>query len=63
MLPMPCSLVIFDLDGTRADSLPWFRRNVNDVADRFGNLVASITVTKRGSGVATPAEVLAAADE
>jgi phosphoglycolate phosphatase len=28
-------LVIFDLDGTLADSLPWFRRHVNDVADRF----------------------------
>lgn len=33
---MRWSLVIFDLDGTLADSLPWFRRNVNDVADRFG---------------------------
>jgi phosphoglycolate phosphatase len=33
---VPYSLVIFDLDGTLADSLPWFRRNVNDVADRFG---------------------------
>jgi bifunctional ADP-heptose synthase (sugar kinase/adenylyltransferase) len=32
-------------------------------AARFGNLVASITVTKRGTGVATPAEVLAAAGE
>jgi len=32
---VPWSLVIFDLDGTLADSLPWFRRNVNDVADRF----------------------------
>jgi phosphoglycolate phosphatase len=30
------SLVIFDLDGTLADSMPWFLRNVNDVADRFG---------------------------
>ena len=30
------SLVIFDLDGTLADSLPWFHRHVNDVADRFG---------------------------
>jgi len=27
--------VIFDLDGTLADSFPWFRRHVNDVADRF----------------------------
>ena len=32
-------------------------------AARFGNLVASITVTKNGTGVATPAEVLAAAGE
>jgi len=33
---MTYALVIFDLDGTLADSLPWFRRHVNDVADRFG---------------------------
>ena len=33
---VPYSLVIFDLDGTLADSFPWFLRNVNDVADRFG---------------------------
>jgi phosphoglycolate phosphatase len=33
---MPYSLVIFDLDGTLADSLPWFLSNVNDVAERFG---------------------------
>jgi phosphoglycolate phosphatase len=33
---MPYSLVIFDLDGTLVDSFPWFLRNVNDVADRFG---------------------------
>jgi phosphoglycolate phosphatase len=33
---MPYALVILDLDGTLADSLPWFRRHVNDVADRFG---------------------------
>lgn len=33
---MPYSLAIFDLDGTLADSFPWFLRNVNDVADRFG---------------------------
>jgi phosphoglycolate phosphatase len=29
-------LAIFDLDGTLADSLPWFRGHVNDVADKFG---------------------------
>jgi phosphoglycolate phosphatase len=29
-------LVIFDLDGTLADSFPWFARNLNLVADRFG---------------------------
>ncbi|MBR0757911.1 HAD-IA family hydrolase [Bradyrhizobium jicamae] len=33
---MPTSLAIFDLDGTLADSFPWFRRTINDVADRFG---------------------------
>jgi phosphoglycolate phosphatase len=33
---MRYSLVIFDLDGTLADSIPWFHRHVNDVADRFG---------------------------
>lgn len=33
---MPYSLVIFDLDGTLVDSFPWFLRNVNAVADRFG---------------------------
>ena len=32
---MPHSLVIFDLDGTLVDSLPWFLRTVNDVANRF----------------------------
>jgi rfaE bifunctional protein kinase chain/domain len=32
-------------------------------AARFGNLVASITVKKRGTGVASPEEVLAAAGE
>ncbi len=29
-------LAIFDLDGTLADSFPWFMEVVNDVADRFG---------------------------
>jgi phosphoglycolate phosphatase len=33
---MPYALAIFDLDGTLVDSFPWFRRPVNDVADRFG---------------------------
>ena len=33
---MPTALAIFDLDGTLADSLPWFRQHMNDVADRFG---------------------------
>lgn len=32
---MTYSLVIFDLDGTLADSFPWFLRTINDVADRF----------------------------
>jgi phosphoglycolate phosphatase len=29
-------LVIFDLDGTLADSFPWFLSHVNGVADKFG---------------------------
>ena len=29
-------LVIFDCDGTLADSFPWFRDVINDVADHFG---------------------------
>ena len=33
---MPYSLAIFDLDGTLADSFPWFRLHVNTVAQRFG---------------------------
>jgi phosphoglycolate phosphatase len=34
----PCAyaFVIFDLDGTLADSFRWFLRHVNDVAARFG---------------------------
>jgi phosphoglycolate phosphatase len=28
-------LAIFDLDGTLADSFPWFSRVLNDVADRY----------------------------
>src|SRR5262249_15968402 len=33
---MPYALAIFDLDGTLADSFPWFLRTINDVADHFG---------------------------
>jgi len=33
--PLPYSLAIFDLDGTLADSFPWFLRTINDIADRF----------------------------
>ncbi|WP_407160281.1 HAD-IA family hydrolase [Bradyrhizobium sp. STM 3557] len=32
---MPYSLVIFDLDGTLANSFPWFKRNLNAVAKRY----------------------------
>jgi phosphoglycolate phosphatase len=32
---MRYQLVIFDFDGTLADSFPWFSRVLNDVADRF----------------------------
>jgi len=33
---LPFTLAIFDLDGTLADSFPWFARVLNDVADEFG---------------------------
>jgi phosphoglycolate phosphatase len=33
---MPYAFAIFDLDGTLADSLPWFQRHMNDIADKFG---------------------------
>lgn len=36
MAVLPYRLVIFDLDGTLADSLPWFLESLNGVADRFG---------------------------
>jgi phosphoglycolate phosphatase len=32
---MPRKLVIFDFDGTLADTLGWFLRVINDVAERF----------------------------
>lgn len=33
---MPYKLVIFDFDGTLADSFPWFVKVFNEVADAFG---------------------------
>jgi phosphoglycolate phosphatase len=33
---LPYTLAIFDLDGTLADSFPWFARELNGVADTFG---------------------------
>lgn len=33
---MKYRLVIFDMDGTLADSFPWFARVLNTVADRYG---------------------------
>ena len=32
---MRCKLVIFDFDGTLANTFPWFMRIINDVADRY----------------------------
>jgi phosphoglycolate phosphatase len=32
---MRYKLVIFDFDGTLADSFPWFSRTINDIADRY----------------------------
>ena len=33
---MPYALVIFDLDGTLADSFPWFTTVMNAVARKYG---------------------------
>lgn len=33
---MRFKLVIFDFDGTLANSVPWFMATLNDVADRYG---------------------------
>src|SRR3954451_14893141 len=35
-LLMTYKLVLFDFDGTLADTFPWFSRVLNGVADRFG---------------------------
>src|SRR5262245_31811382 len=58
---MRFALAIFDLDGTLADSLPWFRRHVNEVADRFSfRRIAEEDVARlRRAG---PREVLARLD-
>ena len=52
---MPPALVIFDLDGTLADSYPWFLRHVNGVADRFGfrRIAAEDVEALRHAGSAT----------
>jgi phosphoglycolate phosphatase len=57
----PYALAIFDLDGTLADSFPWFRRVFNDVADRYGfRRVAGHEIEAlRGKG---PRELLAHLD-
>jgi phosphoglycolate phosphatase len=49
---MTYRLVIFDFDGTLADSLPWFSRVINDVADRYGfrRIEPHETDTLRGLG-------------
>jgi phosphoglycolate phosphatase len=33
---MPYALVIFDFDGTLADSADWFRGALNQIARRYG---------------------------
>jgi len=49
---MTYRLAIFDLDGTLADSLPWFLGIVNSVADkhRFRRIAAAEIDTLRGKG-------------
>lgn len=47
---MKYRLVIFDMDGTLADSFPWFARTLNTVADRyrFRRVEAQDVATLRG---------------
>lgn len=47
---MPYRLVIFDFDGTLADSFPWFLQVVNSVADtyRFNPILPDQVETLRG---------------
>ena len=51
------SLLIFDIDGTLADSFPWFLRHVNGVADkyRFRRVGADDVEALRSAG---PREIL-----
>jgi phosphoglycolate phosphatase len=52
-IAMPYSLAIFDLDGTLADSFPWFLRHVNGIADRFGfrRIVEGDILAEAGNGM------------
>lgn len=47
---MPYKLIIFDFDGTLADTFPWFARVLNGVADRyrFRRITADEVETLRG---------------
>lgn len=51
-------LVIFDLDGTLADSYPWFLQNLNSVVERFGLRAVDRGDIERLRG-ADPREILA----
>lgn len=50
MKPNPYPLVVFDFDGTLADSFPWFAGILNEVADRyrFRRIAAHETERLRG---------------
>lgn len=50
MSAAPYRLVVFDFDGTLADSFPWFADVINDVADRyrFARIAPHETETLRG---------------
>lgn len=50
MSERPYRLVVFDFDGTLADSFPWFAGVINGVADRYGfaRIAAHETETLRG---------------
>ncbi|NVO16499.1 MAG: HAD hydrolase-like protein [Rhodoplanes sp.] len=58
---MKYRLVIFDIDGTLADSFPWFLAVLNGVADRFGfrRTAPDEVVAMRNAGAAEILERLA----
>lgn len=57
--PPPCRLVVFDLDGTLADSFPWFRDVLlGELGREFGLPRADAAEVERLRGLASTRELL-----